>query len=120
MVSGGYLGGAAGGLRGFTLGTSDDLAALGRDIYRSHGLIMSFELVFQGKLVARSTVELDVVVSSDGDGLAVGGEGVVSDRMMKQVVNLRGSHCIASMNTHPIGGALYYRCLSGIFSGASS
>lgn len=53
---------------------------------------MAFEFVFEGESLAGATVELDVVISSDGEGLTVGGEGVVGDWVVEELVDLWGCH----------------------------
>lgn len=52
---------------------------------------MAFKFVLQGKLPgARSAVKLDVDVSGDSQGLPVGGEGVVGDWVMEQMMHFWG------------------------------
>jgi hypothetical protein len=69
---------------------------------------MALQLIFEGKLVARALVQLDVVLACDGEGLSVSGEGVVGNRVVEEVVNFGAGHaggrCDRSL-------ALYYRCV---------
>jgi hypothetical protein len=50
------------------------------------------QLIFQSEAGAIGRVQLDRVVSSNGEGLAVGREGVVGDGVVEEVVDLRSSH----------------------------
>lgn len=53
---------------------------------------MATELVLESELGAVGGVELDCVVTRDSYSAAVGGEGVVCDWVVEEVVNLWRSH----------------------------
>lgn len=53
---------------------------------------MTTQLIFQSEAGAIGRVQLDRVVSSNGESLAVGREGVVGDGMVEEVVDLRSGH----------------------------
>jgi hypothetical protein len=53
---------------------------------------MSGEFVFQLKRRTRFGVQLNLVVFGDGEGLAVGGEGMVSNGPVEKKMNLWRSH----------------------------
>lgn len=53
---------------------------------------MATQLVVQGEAGAIGRVELDRVISSNGERLAVGREGVVGDWVVEEVMHLRSGH----------------------------
>jgi hypothetical protein len=67
-------------------------SGVGGTLGARHGLVMAGELVLQRVLCARAPVQVDVVVAGHGERLAVGGEGVVGDGVVEQVVDVRGGH----------------------------
>ena len=56
------------------------------------GLVMAFEFIFQGELVARFAVKLDVVVASNCECLPVCRERVIGNRVVEQMMDLWGGH----------------------------
>jgi hypothetical protein len=75
-----------------TLRASDDHAAVGSDVNACDGLVVAFELVFEGEAAACSSVELDIVVAGYSEGGVVGGEGVIGDGAVEKMVNFRRGH----------------------------
>jgi hypothetical protein len=51
------------------------------------------KLVFKLEALPRLGVELDVGLFGDGQSASVGGEGVVFDGAVEEVVDFGGSHC---------------------------
>src|SRR4051812_1134134 len=78
------------------------------NIDASDRLVMSFELILKREVASRPSVELDVDISSNCKCLPVGGERVVGDWVVEEVMNFRSGHC--DFIVYAIGGALYYRC----------
>ena len=74
----------------------------------SDRLVMPLELILKSEVVSRPSVELDVDIPRNRKCLPVGGEGVVGDWVVEEVVNFRTGHC--EFMVYAIGGALYYRC----------
>jgi hypothetical protein len=70
--------------------------------------VMSLEFILKCEVASRPSVELDVSISCNRKCLPVGGEGVVGDWVMEEMVNFRTGHC--EFMVYAIGGALYYRC----------
>ena len=89
-----------------TLRARHDLAAVGRNVHASDSLVMPGELILKGVLVAPALVYVDNVLTSYSERLAVGGEGMVCDRVMEEVVDFWGSHCIEYL---AIGDSLLLR-----------
>lgn len=75
-----------------TLGASDNHATVGGDINTSHSLVMALEFILEDKFGSGFLVELDIVVSCNSKGLAIGGEGMVGNRVVKKVMNFRTRH----------------------------
>lgn len=69
-----------------------DTAAVRGDIDTGDELIVAAELILEAELVALLGVELDIVGAGDGEGVAVGGEGVVGNGRMEQVVHFGRGH----------------------------
>lgn len=90
-----------------TLRARHDLAALGCDVDTCDGLVVAGQLILQRVLVARALVQIDNVLTGDGEGLAVGGEGVVRDGVVEEVVDFWGGHC---EGTGAIGDSLLLQC----------
>jgi len=67
-------------------------ATLRRNVNPSDCLVMTTKLVDELEVVSRLAVELDVVVSSDSDGLAISSEGVVGNWCMEEVVDFWAGH----------------------------
>jgi hypothetical protein len=78
------------------------------NIDASDRLVMSLELILKCEVASGPSVELDVDISRNCKCLPVGGEGMVGDRVVEEVVNFRTGHC--EFMEYAIGGALYYRC----------
>jgi hypothetical protein len=53
---------------------------------------MSLEFVLKCEVASRPVIELDINVSSNCEGLPVGGEGVIGDRVMEKVVDFWTGH----------------------------
>jgi hypothetical protein len=77
------------------------------NIDASDRLVMSLELILKSKVASRPSVELDVDIPRNRKCLPVGGEGVVGDGVVEEVMNFRAGHC--EFMVYAIGGALYYR-----------
>lgn len=75
-----------------TLGACHDHATFGGDIDTGDCLVVPFELILKSEFGAGPSVKLDVVVPSDGERLPVGGERVVGDWVMKEMMNFWTCH----------------------------
>lgn len=75
--------------------TSDDHAVVGSNVDARDRLVMALEFIFQDELGAGPFVEFDIAVSCDCEGLPVGGEGVVGNGMVEEVVDFWTGHCVA-------------------------
>ena len=90
--------GAPGAVGGFpdvcvaVLRAGDNLARVGGNVDAGNELVVTAQLIFQSEAGAIGRVQLDCVVASDGESLAVGREGVVGDGMVEEVVDLRSGH----------------------------
>lgn len=73
-----------------TLRAGDNLARDGRNVYARNGLVMPRQLVLELVPTAGLGEQIDVVVAGYGERLAVGGEGVVCDGMVEQMVDVGG------------------------------
>ena len=69
---------------------------------------MTSQFILKRKALAASLVQIDIVLAGYGKRLAVGGEGVIRDGMVEEVVDFRRRH--SNVLDCAIGGALYY-CL---------
>lgn len=69
---------------------------------------MAFELVLELEGVSNPAIQLDRRVASNGEGLPVGGEGVVRNGVVEEVVNFWLRH-YGEWAGSAIGVALYYR-----------
>jgi hypothetical protein len=69
---------------------------------------MALELILQLESSASSPIELNTGVSSNGQCLLVCGEGMVCDRVVKEVVDIWSCHFD---ELFLIGGALYYQAV---------
>jgi hypothetical protein len=67
---------------------------------------MAFQLVLESKATTCAAIEFDIVVTGHCQSRTVGGEGMVGDGAVEEVVNFRRGHVVRIA----IGGALYYRC----------
>jgi len=67
-------------------------AAVGCDVDAGDELVVSAKLVLQAELVALLRVELDIVGAGDGKGVAVGGERVVGNWSVEEVVDFGRGH----------------------------
>lgn len=90
-----------------TLRTSNDLAGIGRNVYACDRLVMPSEFILQFVSAAALLEQVDAVVASYGEGLAVGGEGMVCDGVVEEMVDFRASHCDGLENA--IGDSLLLR-----------
>jgi hypothetical protein len=63
------------------------------NIDASDRLVMSLELILKSKVASRPSVELDVDIPRNRKCLPVGGEGVVGDGVVEEVMNFRAGHC---------------------------
>ena len=75
-----------------TLGASDNHATVGSNVDSCNSLVMAFQFVFQCKFGTRPIVEFDIVVSSDCEGLLVGGEGMVCNGVVEEVMDFWTRH----------------------------
>lgn len=75
-----------------TLRASNNHATVGSYINASHSLVMALELVLEYKLGAGLLVQFDIVVSCNRKGLAVGGEGMIGNRVVEKMVDFRTRH----------------------------
>jgi hypothetical protein len=69
-----------------------DAAAVGGDVDAGDQLVVTSEFILQAELVALLGVELDVVGAGHSQGVAVGGERVVGDWGVKEVVDFGRGH----------------------------
>lgn len=67
-------------------------AAVGCDVDTGDQLVVATKLILQAELIALLGVEFDVVGASNGQRVAVGGERVVGDWSVEQVVNFGRGH----------------------------
>jgi len=84
--------GALEGICLFTLRARHDLAGIRRNVDTRDRLVVPRQLILQLKASARPRVQVDVVLAGDGERLAVGGEGVVRDGVVEEVVHFWGGH----------------------------
>lgn len=89
-----------------TLGTSDNTATAERNIHTCNGLVVAFQLINELKAIARSIVQLNAVVSRNGERLSVCRKGMIGNWMVKEVMNFWSSHCEVCI---VIGVSLYYQ-----------
>jgi hypothetical protein len=65
---------------------------VGSNIDASDRLVMSLEHILKVEVASRPSVELDIDISRNCQCLSVGGEGMVGDWMMEEVMNFRTGH----------------------------
>lgn len=99
-----------------TLRARDNAAGVWRNVEAGDSLVMPLQLVLQPEGISSLAVQFDGRVSCDGQGRPVGGEGVVGDGVVEEVVDLWRSHLDVGSSDYVIGVALYYhgdsmRCL---------
>lgn len=70
----------------------DDAAAVRCNVNARHKLVVAAKLILEFETRSGGAVELDVVVAGHGKSIAVGGEGVVADGGVEEMVHLRGRH----------------------------
>jgi hypothetical protein len=87
------------------LRASDDLSRVRRNVYSSYSLVVSSEFILQFKALARPIVYFDIVLFCDGKHTMVGGEAMVGDWVVEEMMNFGRCHDC----NRAIGGALYYR-----------
>lgn len=75
-----------------TLGTGDDSARTGGNVYACDNLIVPFELIMKGKFAPRPTVKFNIIISRNSQRFSVCGERVVCNWVMEKVMNVRGNH----------------------------
>ncbi len=75
-----------------TLGTCDNSAAARSDINTSYGFIVALQLILQLERIADFTIQLEGRVLGHSERLAIGGEGVVGNGAVEEMVNFWGSH----------------------------
>ena len=63
------------------------------NIDASDRLVMSLEFILKSEVASRPSVELDIDIPRNRKCLPIGGEGVVGDWVVEEVVNLRAGHC---------------------------
>lgn len=74
------------------LRAGDNAATVRGDVDAGDQLVVSAELILEAELVALLGVELDVVGTGDGEGAAVGREGVIGNGCVEQVVHFGRGH----------------------------
>lgn len=74
------------------LRAGDNPTGRGSDVDASDCLVVTAKFVLEGELVGGGGVELDIGVPRDGESAAVGGEGVVGNGRVEEVVHLGRSH----------------------------
>jgi hypothetical protein len=91
-----------------TLRAGHNLARVGSDIHTRDRLVVSSQLVLELETAALPCVQVDIVVTSYGEGLAVGGEGVVRNWVVKEVVDFGRNHgCVGAVGDSQL---LQIRC----------
>jgi hypothetical protein len=91
-----------------TLRAGHDLARVGSDIYPRDRFVVSSQLVLELEPAALPRVQINIVVAGYGEGLAVGGEGMVRNRVVKEVVDFGGDHgCVGAVGDSQL---LQMRC----------
>jgi hypothetical protein len=75
-----------------TLGTRHNHATGRCYVDSSNGLIMSLKFILKCEIVSGLAIQLDINIASDCECLPVGGEGMVGNWMMEQVVDLWAGH----------------------------
>lgn len=75
-----------------TLRACYDLAGIWCDIHTGDSLVMPNQLILKLEGTARFGIQFDIVVSSYCERLTVGGEGVVRDGMVKELLDFGGRH----------------------------
>lgn len=75
-----------------TLRAGDDLATVGRNIDACDSLIVTSQLILERVLVSGALVQIDYVLAGYGEGLTVGGEGMVRNRVVEEMVDFWRSH----------------------------
>lgn len=71
---------------------SDNFARVGCNVNPSDRLVVPRQLILQLVTTARLLEQVDIVLASDGERLAVGGEGMVRNGVVEEVVNFGASH----------------------------
>lgn len=74
------------------LRAGDNPTGRGSDVDASDCFVVTAKFVLEGELVGGGGVELDIGVPRDGESAAVGGEGVVGNGRVEEVVHLGRSH----------------------------
>lgn len=75
-----------------TLGARHNHATIWCNVNSSNGLIMSLQFVLKCKIVSGPVIQLDINVASHCECPPVGGEGMVSNWMMEQVMDFWTGH----------------------------
>lgn len=91
-----------------TLGARHDSPAVQCNINTGDCLIVTLKLILKLESSASSSIEFNAGVSSNRQCLLICGEGMVCDRVVKEVVDFWSSH---SDELFLIGGALYYQAV---------
>lgn len=74
------------------LRAGDNPTGRGSDVDASDCFVVTAKFVLEGELVGGGGVELDIRVPRNGESAAVGGEGVVGNGRVEEVVHLGRSH----------------------------
>ena len=85
-----------------------DALAVRGDVDAGDQLVVAAELILKAELVALLGVQLDIVGAGDGESVAVGGEGVVGDRRMEEVVHFGRGHVGCSGSVDCLVGEIFY------------
>lgn len=76
-----------------TLRAGYDPPTIQRNINTRNSLVMPLQFIFELESIACSSVQLHAGISCHGQCLPVGGEGVVGNRVVKELVDFWWSHC---------------------------
>lgn len=75
-----------------TLGASHDTASFRGDVDTCDRLIMPLQFILQCELATGAFIELNMIVPGHGQGLSVGGEGMISNWVMEEMMNFGRRH----------------------------
>jgi hypothetical protein len=75
-----------------TLRASHNLAGVGCNVYTGNRLVVTCQLILELISAASLLEQVDVVLAGYGKRLAVGGEGMVRNGMVEEVVDFGAGH----------------------------
>jgi hypothetical protein len=76
-----------------TLGAGHDLSRIGSNIHTRDCLVVTSQFILKLEAAALPRIQVNVVLASNSQRLAIGGERVVRDWVVEEVINFGGSHC---------------------------